>query len=59
MLANFRGKLAQIASFAAPKSFPAFLVLDTFAPGIDEPDRAALFQLTYHFAGAYLRRYGA
>jgi hypothetical protein len=58
-LAHFRRQLAKISLFAAPRSFPAFLVLDTFAPGIDEQDRDALFQLTYHFAGAYLSRFGA
>ena len=58
-LAHFRRQLAHGASIAAPERFPAFLVLDTFAPGIDEPDRAALFQLTYHFAGAYFSRFGA
>ena len=58
-LAHFRGQLAQDASLAAPEHFPAFLVLDTFAPGIDESDRAALFQLAYHFAGAYFSRFGA
>ena len=58
-LAHFAAQLAVGAPFAAPDRFPAFLVLNTFAAGIDESDCAALFQLAYHFAGAYFSRLGA
>jgi hypothetical protein len=58
-LAHFADQLAAGTPFSTPDRFPAILVLNTFAPGIDESDRAALFQLAYHFAGAYFTRLGA
>jgi len=58
-LAHFTAQLPSDAPFSAPDRYPAMLVLSTFAPDIDESDRAALFQLAYHFAGAYFGRFGA
>jgi len=52
-LSYFAAQLDPGATFEAPVRFPALLVLNTFAPGIDEDDRAALFQLAYHFAAAH------
>lgn len=58
--ANFQQTLSYFATQLDPASpsevparFPAVLVLNTFASGINESDAAALFQLVYHFAGAY------
>ena len=58
-VAHFCGQFSQDVAIAIPENFPTFLVLDTFANGVEDNDRAALFQLAYHFAGAYFRRFGA
>lgn len=58
-LAYFAAQLGASAPFVAPCHLPAFLVLNTPAPEIEESDCAALFQLAYHFAAAYFSRYGA
>ncbi|MBD7923163.1 hypothetical protein [Xanthomonas bonasiae] len=58
-LSFFSGQLEAGAPFEAPAHFPAFLVLNTLALGVAESDRAALFQLAYHFAGAYFSWSGA
>ena len=52
-VAHFSAQLTSGTSLQIPSHFPAFLVLNTFAPGIEEADREALFQLAYHFASAY------
>lgn len=52
-LSWFANQLHPGAPFDVPARFPVVLVLDTFAAGIAESDAAALFQLVYHFAGAY------
>ena len=58
-LTYFASQLDPGAPFEVPAGFPAFLVLNTFAPGIDDDDRAALFELAYHFAGAHFSWLGA
>lgn len=58
-LSYFAAQLDDGAPFDAPARFPAVLVLNTFAAGIHESDAAALFQLAYHFAGAYFTWSGA
>ena len=58
-VAHFVAQLSSDTPFTAPDRFPAFLVLNTFAPGIDENEGAALFQQAYHFAGAYFIWAGA
>ena len=58
-LSFFSGQLEVGAPFEAPAYFPAFLVLNTLVPGVDESERAALFELAYHFAGAYFSWSGA
>ena len=59
LLAHFAGLIRQPAESLAPASYPAALVLNTFAPGVAEQDREAMFQLAYHFAGAYFSWAGA
>jgi hypothetical protein len=52
-LSYFATQLDPASPFEVPARFPAVLVLNTFASGINESDATALFQLVYHFAGAY------
>jgi len=59
LLAHFGGLLHQPVESLAPPHYPAALVLNTLAPGVSEQDREAMFQLAYHFAGAYFIWAGA
>jgi hypothetical protein len=53
LLSHFGALLGQESEQLAPPHYPAALLLNTFAPGVSEQDREAMFQLAYHFAGAY------
>jgi hypothetical protein len=59
LLAHFGNLVRLPVKSLAPHHYPAALVLDTLSPGVSEQDREAMFQLAYHFAGAYFTWAGA
>lgn len=58
-LGHFAGLLDSRAHFHPPERCPAFLVLNLEQADIAAVERDALFELAYHYAGAYLDWIGA